>query len=53
MAACGVVFDRQTFLWHLHLCEQCKKPGQTYQFLWVLGEPFRSPPSPPSKGGKP
>ena len=41
MAACGVVFDRQTFLWHLHLCEQCKKPGVVYGFLRVLGERSR------------
>ena len=38
MAACGVVFDRQTFLWHLRLCEQCKKPGGVYWFLNVLAE---------------
>ena len=38
MAACGVAFDRQTFLWHLRLCEACKKPGVVYGFLQTLGE---------------
>ena len=38
MAACGVVFNRATFLWHLHLCDDCRKPGGVYWFLNVLAE---------------
>jgi len=43
MAACGVVFDRQAFLWHLRLCEQCKKPGGVYWFLQTLGSKSMKP----------
>jgi len=41
MAACGVVFDRQAFLWHLRLCDDCRKPGGVYWFLNVLAEKGR------------